>query len=421
MKKCDSLLSLSLSRDALTSRHYKQQKNTKSSLGFTIVELLVVIVVIGILAAITIVSYTGISQKAIVASLQSDLSNASKQLSIYQVVNGSYPTGLDASKCFVPASDNMCLKPSGTNSYDYQSDNGANPQTFSLTSTNGTVNYRVFNGSQPTKVSMICPLGFIVVPGSSTYGTSDFCVMKYEAKPASATVPISRASDLPWTFRTQTDAINYSPNVVGCTDCHLITEAEWLTIAQNVISVPSNWSGGVVGSGYLYSGHNDYSPFDALAADVNDNNGYANTGNYSGDSSISHSMTGDSQRRTLTLTNGEVIWDLSGNSREWTSGQTTGGQPGITGTGLAYREWNAVTNNGSLTVNPFPVFGTPAASGWNYAQGIGQIYSNTEDGVLRGFLRSGNFDNSTHAGIYTLVLNTSPSTSWHYQTFRVAK
>jgi len=33
--------------------------------GFTIVELLVVIVVIGILAAITVVSYTGISQKAV--------------------------------------------------------------------------------------------------------------------------------------------------------------------------------------------------------------------------------------------------------------------------------------------------------------------------------------------------------------------
>lgn len=37
--------------------------------GFTIVELLVVIVVIAILAAITIVSFTGISQKAVAASL----------------------------------------------------------------------------------------------------------------------------------------------------------------------------------------------------------------------------------------------------------------------------------------------------------------------------------------------------------------
>ncbi|MFZ2125552.1 MAG: prepilin-type N-terminal cleavage/methylation domain-containing protein, partial [Candidatus Saccharimonadales bacterium] len=44
--------------------------------GFTIVELLVVIVVIGILAAITIVSYAGISQRAVAVSLQSDLASA---------------------------------------------------------------------------------------------------------------------------------------------------------------------------------------------------------------------------------------------------------------------------------------------------------------------------------------------------------
>jgi len=51
-------------------------KSTKR--GFTIVELLVVIVVIGILAAITVVAYTGVTQKATVSTLTSDLDNASK-------------------------------------------------------------------------------------------------------------------------------------------------------------------------------------------------------------------------------------------------------------------------------------------------------------------------------------------------------
>ena len=40
--------------------------------GFTIVELLIVIVIIGILAAITIVAYNGIQQRAQAATVQSD-------------------------------------------------------------------------------------------------------------------------------------------------------------------------------------------------------------------------------------------------------------------------------------------------------------------------------------------------------------
>lgn len=50
-----------------------------SNTGFTIVELLVVIVVIGILAAITIVAYTGISKQAVISSLQSDLGECLEQ------------------------------------------------------------------------------------------------------------------------------------------------------------------------------------------------------------------------------------------------------------------------------------------------------------------------------------------------------
>jgi len=81
-------------------------------MDFTIVELLVVIVVIGILAAITIVSYTGISSRAITASVQADLSNASTQLKTFYAINGAYPT---ANNCPTPGATEICLKPSGSN------------------------------------------------------------------------------------------------------------------------------------------------------------------------------------------------------------------------------------------------------------------------------------------------------------------
>lgn len=43
------------------------------SAGFTIVELLIVIVVIGILAAVTMVAYNGINNRARISALQSNL------------------------------------------------------------------------------------------------------------------------------------------------------------------------------------------------------------------------------------------------------------------------------------------------------------------------------------------------------------
>jgi prepilin-type N-terminal cleavage/methylation domain-containing protein len=114
--------------------------------GFTIVELLVVIVVIGILAAITIVSYTGISSKAIVASLQSDLTSSAQKLKMYYTEYGSYPV-LDTNKCpQTPNVDNRyCLKASSSNILTYSL--GAN--TFTLIAVNGCSWYYVNENMAP--------------------------------------------------------------------------------------------------------------------------------------------------------------------------------------------------------------------------------------------------------------------------------
>lgn len=81
--------------------------------GFTIVELLIVVVVIAILAAITIVVYNGIQQRALNSALQSELNQLTKKVETYKVTSdtGTYPT--DLATAGVPSSN------SGTLSYFY--------------------------------------------------------------------------------------------------------------------------------------------------------------------------------------------------------------------------------------------------------------------------------------------------------------
>lgn len=60
--------------------------------GFTIVELLIVVVVIAILAAVSIVAYTNIQNRTYDSAVQSDLRNAGQQILSYQVTQGVLPS-----------------------------------------------------------------------------------------------------------------------------------------------------------------------------------------------------------------------------------------------------------------------------------------------------------------------------------------
>jgi general secretion pathway protein G len=64
----------------------------KRQSGFTIVELLIVIVVIGILATLVIVTFTGIQQKARDSQRQTDIQALDSHLESYYAQNGSYPS-----------------------------------------------------------------------------------------------------------------------------------------------------------------------------------------------------------------------------------------------------------------------------------------------------------------------------------------
>lgn len=100
--------------------------------GFTIVELLIVIVVIGILATITIVAYTGIQSQVASSVLKSDLKNADLKLALLKVDGGEYP------------SDTSSLTKSGGTTYEYDSDG----ETYCLTawSNQAEASFHIENG-----------------------------------------------------------------------------------------------------------------------------------------------------------------------------------------------------------------------------------------------------------------------------------
>ena len=64
----------------------------KKEQGFTIVELLIVIVVIGILALLVITTFTGIQKKARDSERETDVSAVAAQVEAYHAQNAKYPT-----------------------------------------------------------------------------------------------------------------------------------------------------------------------------------------------------------------------------------------------------------------------------------------------------------------------------------------
>jgi prepilin-type N-terminal cleavage/methylation domain-containing protein len=64
----------------------------KSTSGFTIVELLIVVVVIAILAAISVVAYTSIQERARDSIRADAMAKIERALELYKTDHGRYPS-----------------------------------------------------------------------------------------------------------------------------------------------------------------------------------------------------------------------------------------------------------------------------------------------------------------------------------------
>ena len=88
-------------RNAPLRINQTNDKHGRTEHGFTIVELLVVIVVIAILAAITIVAFNGIQQRARDSQRSADIATIAKALEIYYLDQGGYPAGQCTINCSI--------------------------------------------------------------------------------------------------------------------------------------------------------------------------------------------------------------------------------------------------------------------------------------------------------------------------------
>lgn len=112
----------------------------KSQKGFTIVELLIVIVVIGILAALVLNTFQGVQKRARDTQRQNAVNSMSTQLEAYYTDHGSYPSAADlANDTWIQNNlkgfDLKATKAPGKSTNSYQATTASNKDEFGYVTT----------------------------------------------------------------------------------------------------------------------------------------------------------------------------------------------------------------------------------------------------------------------------------------------
>lgn len=248
----------------------------------------------------------------------------------------------------------------------------------------------------PTNPS--CPVGYILVPADSFYNTPEFCVMKYEAKQRSKDGKIVIYTDVGGSFAK---AYTFDKAKEACANIgerySLISNNEWMAIATNIASTDQNWSGGKVGVGALNQGNSDGFP------DISGLNAELDTkpcfGTFN-DNCQDPNHSDWSQKRTHTLSNGDVIWDISGNTKELVD---IGKEISVALSPGDYSGVDSVTQDSKdmkiTDLRPTHATHSWWNDSWGIAQGVGAylaVYSHTV--AMRGCTTT------TKAGVFCLQL-----------------
>jgi prepilin-type N-terminal cleavage/methylation domain-containing protein len=110
-------------------------KRMRQEEGFTLIELMIVIVILGILAGVVIFSVNGITDRGTLSACKTDLKTIEVGVEAFNAKNSAYPANLDPALTTAP---NQFLRKSDSLTGDVQAGKGYNvtydPATHDVTS-----------------------------------------------------------------------------------------------------------------------------------------------------------------------------------------------------------------------------------------------------------------------------------------------
>lgn len=162
--------------------------------------------------------------------------------------------------------------------------------------------------------------------------------------------------------------INFYDSIKACNKAGtpLITNLQYLAMAQDVYQQPENWTGDKVGKGKLFQGLQDWSVSEAQFND--------------------YESSDPTQRRWFALSNGQRVYDVAGHLFSWCRADVEGDPE----TGLINRAFAA--NSPSLITSPHK----------SMVKGVGWIPSAGSNWSGSALVRGGCFDSVDGAGVFYL-------------------